>query len=77
METLKAEGVVLEAVFLDKYDADDILIYIMTCADFDKAHDVAARSESVIDTFHKKFKQDWWGDCQPIETLIDFYNRPE
>lgn len=75
--TLKAEGVVLEAVFLDRYGADDVLIYVMTCADFVKAQDVATRSKSAVDAFHRKFKQDWWAERLPLEPLLDFYNLPE
>ena len=74
MHTLKAEGVLLESVFLEKSGADNYLIYIMACPGFEHARETAKESKNIVDEFHKKFKQDWWEDSEELEPLIFFYN---
>lgn len=73
LQTLAAEGVTLEMAFLEQNGAESSLIYIMRCADFEKAFAAAQASESFIDAFHKKFKQDWWGERRALELLIEFH----
>jgi len=53
--TLRAEGVDLEAAFLD-YQADGFyLIYIMHADDFDKAKGVSQQSTALIEAYHRAF----------------------
>lgn len=72
IETLKEEGVSLEAAFLDQIGTDHFLIYIMVCRDFEKAKQIARESNNIVDFFHRKFKQDWWDERMMLETLIHF-----
>lgn len=74
LETLRQEGVALESVFIESVGADTFLIYVMRCADFDRAHDVARKSANHVDQFHKQFKKDWWEQGERLECLIDFSN---
>ena len=77
LKTLEAEGVTLEAAFLDNREGGDYLIYLMACEDFDNAKAIAANSKSFVDEFHKKFKQECWGESIELEPLISFQRHPE
>ena len=77
LKTLEAEGVALEAAFLDHIEGDDYLIYLMSCENFDNAKAIAANSKSFVDEFHKKFKQECWGESIELEPLISFQRHPE
>lgn len=72
IETLKAEGVNLEAVFLDQQSDGDYLIYVMNSADFDRVSSVATHSKAEIDIFHRAFKKDCWEERLILRPLIDF-----
>lgn len=72
VETLKSEGVSLEAVFLDQQSDGDYLIYVMRSDDFERVSDVASRSKSHIDDFHRTFKEGCWETRVPLRPLIDF-----
>jgi len=74
LATLAAEGVTLEAAFLD-HQADGVsLIYVMHAADFGHAVAVAKASAAPIDTYHRDFKQRCWDERTVLEPLIDFVN---
>lgn len=72
VETLKSEGVSLEAVFLDQQSDGDYLIYVMRSDNFERVSDVASRSKSHIDEFHRAFKEGCWETRVPLRPLIDF-----
>ena len=72
VETLRSEGVSLEAVFLDRQSDGDYLIYVMRSDDFDRVSDVASRSTSHIDEFHRAFKESCWETRVPLRPLVDF-----
>lgn len=73
ISTLEQEGVILEAVFLDTVGDDSYLIYVMSSNDFEKAKEVVDKSQSFVDEFHQKFKEDCWEDGKRLETLVELY----
>jgi Family of unknown function (DUF6176) len=74
LKTLKNEGVVLEAVFLDQIGTDHFLIYVMTSENFEKVKTVASNSQAVVDIFHREFKNQHWDNVEHLENLVEFYN---
>ena len=72
LETLKDEGVYIEAAFIDKTEIGDFLIYFMKVDDLEHANQIAKRSKHAIDAYHKKFKIDCWESKEDLELLIDF-----
>ncbi|MFM6324626.1 MAG: DUF6176 family protein [Microcystis panniformis] len=72
IQTLKAEGVVIESVFLDHQADGDYLIYFMRSGNFENAHRVASRSTSTIDEYHRAFKNDCWESRSMLRSLVDF-----
>lgn len=72
MESLQAEGIYLETVFLDITPVGDFLIYILKMEDEEKANTIAKQSTRAIDAFHQQFKKSCWaGAGQPLDLLID------
>ena len=71
-ETLVAEGVALEAVFLDRRADGDDLIYVMNAPDFDRVTAVARESTAAVDAFHRAFKERCWETRDLLHPLIDF-----
>jgi hypothetical protein len=72
LQTLAAEGVVIESVFLDSVANDaDYLIYYMRAPSLEKAEEVAAKSLAGIDQYHKNFKQMPWEKLTRLELLVD------
>ncbi|BDS11330.1 DUF6176 family protein [Aureispira anguillae] len=72
METLRDEGVFLEAAFLDRGENDDYLIYFMKVKNLEKAGEIAQKSTHAIDKFHQAFKKECWVEGKNLELLIDF-----
>lgn len=70
--SLQAEGVSLEAAFLDVQDDGSYLIYVMRADDFEKANAVALQSAASIDAYHQAFRQACWESSRTLETVIDF-----
>lgn len=71
-DTLAAEGVSFESVFLLKEETGYALIYVMRADDFDHARQVARSSSSYVDHYHEQFKKSCWAEVKPLEKLIDF-----
>ena len=71
LATLRAEGVVLESVFLDT-DNGDCLIYYTKALNLEEAREAVLRSHHAIDAFHQEFKRETWETRTPLELLIDF-----
>lgn len=76
-QTLSAEGVTIESVFLDSSAADgDYLVYYMRAASHAQAQEVARRSTAEIDRYHRAFKQDAWARVDRLELLVDLRAEP-
>ncbi len=74
LATLRDEGVVVEAAFLDQTSEGDFLIYYMKAHDLDAASEVGGRSRHPIDDYHRRFKADVMESAEPLDPLIDFEN---
>lgn len=71
LQTLEAEGVEIESVFLESGVAGNALIYYMRAGSQRDAERAAARSLAAIDAYHRRFKQDTWAQVEPLELLLD------
>ncbi len=69
---MAAEGVTLEAAFLDQQADGTYLIYVMHAEDFVKATAVGKASVAAIDVYHREFKQRCWDERTTLTPLIDF-----
>lgn len=69
--TLRDEGVILEAVFLDQTSEGDFLISTMKAENFEQARETVQKSVHEIDRFHQKFKAETVESHQSIELLVD------
>ena len=74
LETLREEGVAIEAAFLDRTSEGDFLIYFMMARSQEAAQEVARRSQHPIDEYHQRFKADVWESAEVLEPQIDFQN---
>ena len=72
IQTLDAEGVVIESVFLDSTEQGDYLIYYMKAESFERAHKVAQESRYEIDVYHRIFKQATFETSRALDLLVDF-----
>ena len=72
LDTLVAEGVRVESVFLESHDDGDFLVYYMRAKSMDEAARIAARSAASIDAFHQAFKRDTWMEVKRLELLVDW-----
>jgi len=70
MATLRDEDVVIESVFLD----GDELVYYLKARDAAHAQAVYARSQHAIDEYHRRFKDETFGERRTLELLVDFEN---
>jgi len=70
MATLRDEDVVIESVFLD----GDELVYYLKARDVAHAQAVYARSQHAIDEYHRRFKDETFGERRTLELLVDFEN---
>jgi hypothetical protein len=71
LQTLMAEGVRLESVFLESSEDGDFLVYYMRSESQEKAEAVAARSVAAIDHYHQQFKNETWVSATRLELLLD------
>ena len=71
LETLAAEGVWIETVFLDSSAEGDFLVYYMRTDSIERAARVASESTASIDAFHREFKQEVWVEVRKLELLLD------
>jgi hypothetical protein len=71
LQTLMAEGVRLESVFLESSEEGDFLVYYMRSESQEKAEAVAARSVEAIDSYHQQFKKETWVSATRLELLLD------
>ena len=71
LATLRDEGVILEAVFLDQTSDGDFLIYVMKAENFERAREAVRKSVHAIDEYHQNFKRETWEGGDKLEPLID------
>lgn len=71
MQTLIAEGVRVESVFLDSSKDGDFLVCYMRAVSHAVARKVAQDSTARIDAFHRAFKKETWVEVSPLELLVD------
>lgn len=71
LQTLQAEGVTVESVFLDSGADGDFLVYYMRSQSQQLAQEVAARSVAAIDAYHRAFKRDTWAQVRRLDLLLD------
>lgn len=76
LQTLAAEGVTVESVFLDSGAEGDFLVYYMRSGSQQRAQEVAARSVAAIDAYHRAFKRDTWAVVRPLDLLLDLSCAP-
>jgi hypothetical protein len=74
--SLQAEGVSLEAAFLDSQADGLYLIYVMHADDLERAKTVAQQSNASIDAYHRAFAMTCWESSHLLEPLIDFACEP-
>lgn len=74
LATLRDEGVILEAVFLDQTGEGDFLIYIMKAKSFEQAREAVRKSAHEIDAYHQVFKRETWAERKQLELLVDLEN---
>ena len=72
LETLVAEGVTLESVFLDRVGDTDYLVYYMRASDLQHAYSVGPKLKLPIQQYHNQFKRETWQQVTPLECLVDF-----
>jgi len=71
LQTLRAEGVSIETVFLESTTEGDFLVYYMRAMSLAQAKLVAVQSMAAIDQYHKVFKRDSWAEVVKLELLLD------
>jgi Family of unknown function (DUF6176) len=72
LESLTAEGVTLEAAFLEKASDGDHLIYVIKADKLSKADNVTKESNRPIDEFHRDFKSAAFESGERLKQLIYF-----
>lgn len=58
LQTLRAEGVTVESVFLDSTPDGDFLVYYMRASSLAKAYEIVKSSTAEINAYHQQFKTD-------------------
>ena len=76
LQTLAAEGVTVESVFLDSGAGGDFLVYCMRSTSQEAAQAVAARSVAAIDAYHRAFKRETWAEVRKLDLLLDLSRAP-
>lgn len=73
IETLKAEGVMIESWFHVELEGENYLIAYMRAENIAHAQEVGRKSQFAIDQVHKAFKQTW-EKVYPAKLLLDLEN---
>lgn len=74
LQTLEAEGIIIESVFLDKQDTDYYLIYYIKAKNLAYAREVADKSNFPIDKFHRDCFKKFCNERYTLEPLANFQN---
>jgi hypothetical protein len=72
LEALMAEGMTLEAAFLEKASDGNYLIYVIKADKLANADTVTKKSNHPIDEFHRDFKSAAFESGERLEQLICF-----
>lgn len=73
IETLKAEGVLVESWFYLELEGNDYLLAYTRAENIEKAHALARNSHFPIDQVHQQFKSNWL-KVIPAKLLLDLEN---
>lgn len=73
IETLKAEGVLVESWFYLELEGNDYLLAYTRAENIEKAQTVAKKSHFPIDQVHQQFKSNWL-KVIPAKLLLDLEN---
>ncbi|MCH7395453.1 DUF6176 family protein [Acinetobacter dispersus] len=76
IQTLQAEGVIVESWFQLELNGDHYLLAYMRVKDIAHAQQVARNSCFNIDQVHRQFKQHW-EQVIPAQLLVDLENNEE
>ena len=71
LQSLAAEGVTIESVFLHEANDEAFLIYYMRSASIARAQQVARESVAEIEQHHREFKRHAWESVSSLELLLD------
>ena len=71
LQSLAAESVTIESVFLHESKDEAFLIYYMRSPSIARAQQVARESAAAIERYHKEFKRDAWASVSRLELLLD------
>ncbi len=72
LDALRAEGIALESVFLDRTSTGAYLLCYLRAASVEQAVEVMQQATRAIDAYHEQVKQDTWDWCAALELLLDF-----
>jgi hypothetical protein len=70
LETLRAEGIWIEAFFLERDSEGTWLIAYLKGKDLKRAAAIARRSEAPIDHYHREFKESAWREVYRLQRLV-------
>lgn len=70
-ETLKAEGIILETLFLERTDGADYLIFYTRAVDLQQSAKAFQESEHPLDRELKPLIQRAWQDVRTLELIVD------
>lgn len=73
LATLRDEGVVLEAYFLDPREDGAYLIAIISAHDLAHAEAAGRVSTHELDAYHKAFQRDTWLEVTPLEPIVQLH----
>ncbi|MDO8261215.1 MAG: DUF6176 family protein [Candidatus Magasanikbacteria bacterium] len=73
IETLKQEGVTMEACFISK--KGDEIYYLMEAADFDRVKQMVSKSTHKIDAEHREVREKSLNFVEKMECLFYFENK--
>lgn len=71
LQSLAAESVTIESVFLHEAKDEAFLIYYMRSPSIARAQQVARESVAAIEQYHREFKRHAWESVSRLELLLD------
>ncbi len=71
LQSMGAEGVTIESVFLHETDDEAFLVYYMRSASIEHAQKIAKESTTAIEQYHREFKRHAWQSVSRLELLVD------
>lgn len=71
LETLKAEGIIVESAFIDQHENNFYLIYYVKAIDLQKALNIFQCSTKPIDIFYKECWKKFCGEVIDLKPILD------